>query len=342
MYGPRRRRDRLHSLVACSRVDWAPYVYQGPNWCSGDACDPHANGGVASYWFYLLSRGGSTGGQGCGGDISPLDPDPIKAVDLATEILFVALRDHFYIADGGFHDMANATISASLKLHGDSVITDTVRDAWHAVNVWENYKDGDPLLRPVRGESAFDPWQGLTWHLEDDALESDIQIDFSASFNSDIDTNGPLVSRTVPTEEIDGETVGKLSIALQPNQVYFWRVRPHSSEPWGNCEPIHWFTTGDLPAIGSINGGVHEDIPPGTFIVKPEQITGRDSSRSSSAITTPVASPIPRRKNRPSTPTTRTIRRRRRKRCSAISSRITSTTSTYSPSARRTPRVPPQ
>jgi hypothetical protein len=254
-----------------------PYVYEGPNWCFGDACLAHVNMGVMNYWFYLLSRGGSAAGvQGCGGDVPPIDPDPKKAVDLATEILFVALRDRHYTPDGGFHVMANATIAASKQLHGDGPITDTVRAAWHAVKVWENYEDGDdPWLQPVRGESAVNPWKNLRWRLDVDAPLSDIQIDFSPTFDSSADApNTPLISRTVPTEELNGDTVGTLSIALEPNQTFYWRVRPASSDPWGKCESIHWFTTGDLPGISSIDTGILQDVPPGTFTVKPEQITG--------------------------------------------------------------------
>ncbi|WP_437330110.1 M4 family metallopeptidase [Sorangium sp. So ce381] len=277
----------LHAPAATGQ----PYIYEGPNWCfDGVACDEHTNAGVSNYWFYLLSRGGSTAGQGCGGSVPPLDPDPKKAVDLATEILFVALRDHLYIPDGDFRDLANATISASKQLHGDGALTDTVRDAWHAVNVWEKYGEGaDPFLTPRRDAKNVNPWLDIQWSLPEYAADSDIQIDLVGSFDSSIDApNTPLISRTVPNAQLPRtqipggppnpnapmDTVGTLTIALEPGQTYYWRVRPHSSEPWGKCDSVHWFTTGDRPAVSRINTGFLEDVPPGHYEVIPEQISG--------------------------------------------------------------------
>ena len=264
-----------------------PSVYHGPNYCNpGDCPDrPHNNASILTYWFYLVARGGSAVGElGCGQTVEPIDPDPRKAVDMATEILFAALSENLYVKDGGFWIMANATIAAAQKLYPGAP-AETVTAAWHAVNVWENAKDDpDQKVGPSRGESLESSWVPFARKLDDGVAQMDIQIDINDTFDSfkasPGDPGSPLVSKTVPTTEvpiypdvrkpgdppIGMDTYGFFKVALAPQQKYFWRSRPHSSDAWSNCEPISWFTTGKTPSVTRLIPPFTE-VAPGEFTV---------------------------------------------------------------------------
>jgi choice-of-anchor A domain-containing protein len=267
-----------------------PYVYRGPNYCEGNACDPHIDSGVMNYWFFLVAKGGaSVGNVGCGYDVKPLDPDSLKnSVDMATEIVFTALRDGLYIPGGGFADMASGTIGAAFKLYGEGPVVDTVTAAWHAVNLWEYVPEtNSDWIGPANGATGVDPWSGFSWPMPEGIAQSDIQVDLFDTFASN--AGNPLWEATVDTEffpEIDGSapdpeigvTVGmtrqheldwKSTIGLEPNTTYFWRTRPHSAEPWGNCDVVHSFTTGDAPIVQRLYAPnvLDPQIDPGTLKV---------------------------------------------------------------------------
>lgn len=113
-----------------------PDTYLGTNWYTGtgDNGGVHTNSGVANFWFYLLTTGGS-GTNDIGGSysVSPL------GISVASKIAFRALT--LYFTPTTDYAAARAlTIQAAKDLYGNcSFQVEQTARAWYAVGVGPNY-----------------------------------------------------------------------------------------------------------------------------------------------------------------------------------------------------------
>jgi hypothetical protein len=276
--------SRYLNNPAASRAP-QPQVYKGTNWCDGDQCEPHLNAGVPSYWFYLIVSGVSQDDPGaCGQAVPALDPSSVeKSIDLATEIVFTALRDH-YAPGGQLRDFANATITAartiSASLGRDDELAKTVAAAWHAVNVWDRPFD-EADWYPASNTFNFGPWDIFNWREDSTATLAEYQVDLLPTF--DTHNGGPAFHAGLITQFSDklpdgrpvpgggtinlASTVYSLGFGLEPNTTYFWRTRPAAfgaDPPWGACEIVHSFMTGPAPAVDEVSSPREgEEVKPG-------------------------------------------------------------------------------
>jgi Zn-dependent metalloprotease len=115
-----------------------PDTYLGTNYYTGtdDYGGVHTNCGVMSYWFYLLSEGG-TGTNDNGDDYDVTGIGTNKASDIAFRTLVLKLT-----ATSNHAAARTGSIEAAEDLYGDcSFEVQQVTNAWHAVGV------GDPFLQ---------------------------------------------------------------------------------------------------------------------------------------------------------------------------------------------------
>lgn len=112
--------------------DGQPDTYLGTSWYSGtmDNGGVHYNSGVANYWFYLLSVGGS--GTNDNGDVFNVDS---LGIDVAAQIAYRALSVYL-TSTSQYFDARLATIQAASDLYGDcsNEMVQTA-NAWYAVGV---------------------------------------------------------------------------------------------------------------------------------------------------------------------------------------------------------------
>ena len=126
--------------------DGQPDTYKGTNWYVGvmDNGGVHTNSGVANYWFYLLSEGGS-GTNDIGNTFSV---DSI-GIDKAAQIAYRALS--VYLTNtSDYKDARMATIQAAIDLYGScspEVIATT--NGWYAVGVGQAVADNDVYISEV-------------------------------------------------------------------------------------------------------------------------------------------------------------------------------------------------
>jgi len=103
------------------------YTYNSTTYNNGNY---YVKSGVFSYWFYLLSEGGS-GTNDLSNDYLVYGID----IDCATEIIFEAEIDHFDGVDF-YSEARTATIDAAVELNGvGSLEVMQVQNAWYAVGV---------------------------------------------------------------------------------------------------------------------------------------------------------------------------------------------------------------
>ncbi|MFO7829503.1 MAG: M4 family metallopeptidase [Bacteroidales bacterium] len=112
-----------------------PDTYLGTNWYSGsdDNGGVHTNNGPFSFWFYLLSEGGSgTNDNGDGYNVSAIGIEKAEKIAYRTEAVYLN-------ADDQYADLREASILASEDLYGkESDEVQEVKNAWDAVGVYEN------------------------------------------------------------------------------------------------------------------------------------------------------------------------------------------------------------
>jgi Zn-dependent metalloprotease len=126
--------------------DGQPDTYKGTNWYVGvmDNGGVHTNSGVANYWFYLLSEGGS-GTNDIGNAFSV---DSI-GIDKASQIAYRALT--VYLTNtSDYMDTRIASIQAANDLYGAcsaEVIATT--NAWYAVGIGQGIADNDVYISEV-------------------------------------------------------------------------------------------------------------------------------------------------------------------------------------------------
>jgi len=126
--------------------DGQPDTYLGTNWYSGtlDNGGVHTNSGVANYWFYLLSEGGS--GTNDIGNVFNVDS---LSIDTAAKIVYYALTNYL-TNTSNYYDMRLATIQAAIDIFGDCSNEMTqVANAWYAVGIGMAVADNDVYISEV-------------------------------------------------------------------------------------------------------------------------------------------------------------------------------------------------
>lgn len=133
-------------------ADSQPDTYLGTNWYTGDIDNGgvHTNSGVANFWFYLLSVGGS--GTNDNGDFYTVNG---LGIDTAASIAYRALS--VYMTNSSqYADCRMATLQAAIDLYGMcSEAYIQCANAWYAVGVGMAVADNDfsayQVLSPVTG-----------------------------------------------------------------------------------------------------------------------------------------------------------------------------------------------
>ncbi|HOY30618.1 MAG TPA: M4 family metallopeptidase [Bacteroidales bacterium] len=126
--------------------DGQPDTYLGTNWYTGtlDNGGVHRNSGVANYWFYLLSEGGS--GTNDNGRVYLVDS---IGIEKAAQIAYRALSVYLTPASN-FYDMRIASIQAATDLYGScSNEMAQTANAWFAVGVGMGISDNDVYINKV-------------------------------------------------------------------------------------------------------------------------------------------------------------------------------------------------
>ncbi len=130
-----------------------PDTYQGTNWYSGssDNGGVHTNSGVANYWYYLISVGGSgTNDNGDSYNVSGI------GIDKAGDIVYRA-ESVYMTSSTNYADARSYTIQAAKDLYGaGSAEEQTVTNAWYAVGVGAPY--GQIAYCTSKGNSVNDEY----------------------------------------------------------------------------------------------------------------------------------------------------------------------------------------
>lgn len=244
-----------------------PKDYKGPDYCAladnctkankrvdsqgneilVDCCDSHANATILDHWFHLLVTGDSAENETvCHYEVLPLaggDPEASvrDSAQKAAAILFDAMRG-YYQPGTGYVGMANATVLAAEHAFGaGSNEVKSVVNAWFAVNVRDDNYDGTAItaLEPKRDAPSVYPWTTFKWRAEANEDSWDFQLSTGSPPFSYIAYETTATDSTF----VNGKKSGTLDLSLPFNAAatYFWRVRPHSSDPWVDCHPINWF-----------------------------------------------------------------------------------------------------
>jgi Zn-dependent metalloprotease len=240
-----------------------PKDFGGPDYCPfGDrcrdnqtagCCDEHGNSLVLSHWFYVLSNGdAAVNAASCPYNVEPLNPSLDVSARIAARLLFSAVQDERFMSSSGFPGLADATLTVARTLGDD--VAQKVAKAWFAVGVKEDFSESlAGLVVPARNAKEVPPWITFNWPVHDGETEWDFQLNLGP-----FDLGPPRFQTRVPiteTQERNGKRVGVFRLALPPSskQRYFWRVRPHTDDPWSDCYPIHSFEgTGPLDTIDTI------------------------------------------------------------------------------------------
>lgn len=222
-----------------------------------DCCDEHHNASVLSHWFYLITSGNpldeSAAAAACPDTVEPLRPDLESSVAVGLNILFAGLHEYAGTPQGGFPDLANATISAASAARDNygaaSREMQTIVAGWYAANVRENFDEiASELVEPRRGEVQVYAWQTFVWPAFADETSWDLEIFDELDDASEPPPGGEIWSLSlsdIGSEAYrDGQRFGTIDIALKTDvDRIHWRVRPHLADSgiWENCYPWHWF-----------------------------------------------------------------------------------------------------
>ncbi len=113
-----------------------PDTYLGVNWYSGtsDNGGVHTNSGVANYWYYLISVGGSgTNDNGDSYSVSSIGIDKAGSIVYRAESIYMT-------SSTNYADARDYTIQAAKDLYGaGSAEEQAVTNAWYAVGVGAPY-----------------------------------------------------------------------------------------------------------------------------------------------------------------------------------------------------------
>jgi Zn-dependent metalloprotease len=226
--------------------------YLGPNYCTFvnkcsaqtgavECCTPHANSTILSHWFFLLSQGQIGQSSTCSYAVEPLHQTLSTSTKKASLILFNAVRDQGLASMTGYQGIADATITSAINLYGlNSPEAASVAHAWFAVNVKEeSFFEADAVgVTPARETIGVYPWVTFQWPIHPGESAWDFQLS-NGPF-------GPVLFETsgITTQTTEGsKQVGYLKLALpfKSGERFFWRTRPHSTDQWPDCFPIHSF-----------------------------------------------------------------------------------------------------
>ncbi len=144
--------DALRSMKD-PKSEGQPDTYGGTNWYSGTADNGgvHTNSGVANYWYYLISVGGSgTNDNGDAYNVTGI------GIDKAGKIVYRA-ESVYMTSTTNYADARDYTIQAAKDLYGaGSDEEKTVTNAWYAVGVGSPYGVLDYCVS--KGKSVSDEY----------------------------------------------------------------------------------------------------------------------------------------------------------------------------------------
>lgn len=275
------------------RLTGAPKFYKGEHWlteppadqcvgCENDCpandtacfercalCDVHTNAGVLEHWFYLLAMGGEEDNY-CGATVTALAPDLTTAVNMASNLLWETMLG--FTAGGDYDALVEASISTVRRLYPDDEDKErSVIAAWQAVGLHDGHQE-DQDVYPPRDAEDVNPWGFLVWDKTEPGTT--LQIDSSATFNS---KNGqPEIEVEVPSSQSTSDDRNYYQASLEPNTRYYWRFRStdKDGEPWLDCQPTYWFTTGELPQVESVYPDGSSDLIPGSHSFNIRSVEG--------------------------------------------------------------------
>jgi len=229
-----------------------------------DNCGAHQNASIVSHWGYLLAAGSDptvTSGPGapaaCGLALSAVDQDLTTALGIATN---VALSATAHLSNGAsFAEYRDATLTAAsglaTKLNKPDLV-EQVSLAWAGMGLPPDSM-GSTKVAPG-DDTKVSPWVEFAWPtdgLGQSATSWDFELATSAAFDAaslkySSDSAKPIteVSQKYP----EPRAFIDLALPSEPAARYYWRVRPHDTNGWQQCYPIHSFeTTGMNPAVGN-------------------------------------------------------------------------------------------
>lgn len=235
-----------------------PSDFRGPDYCTlsaactqevkTDCCSPHRNSTILSHWFYLAANGQEgVNGSACQYQVPPADPDLHTAVTNVVQTTLNAIRNPHLAALGGFQGLAAATISQARNDFGgtEAAQFQAISRAWFAVNVTENLLESElPKVVPAREAKNINPWMHFYWPLVEGVTDYDVQISRGPFDGGPIEfEKRNILAQVINDSEATGLLDGFLHVALPYDSAdrWFWRVRPHSTDDWANCYPIHSF-----------------------------------------------------------------------------------------------------
>ena len=238
-----------------------PILYKGKHYmdtsgqcnvATNDYC--HHNASLVPYWFYLLYIGGEgTNELGNSYKLNGI------GLDDAEKIIAEAL---LYMMAGpmDFKALREATIRSASNLFGEnSKQAVEVRKAWYALGVGDNHDTRSYSPSTLLDKREIDPWPAhLSWEQLDNEVDWDVQVS-EIPFN---DINPPndrtqiiSLKRTSSVIKNVGISERKIwagtTVNLNPDSVYYWRVRAKlmsldplmPPESWGEWGATQSFKT---------------------------------------------------------------------------------------------------
>lgn len=185
-----------------------PDTYQGTNWMYPD--DPnaamdqggvHYNSGVANYWFYLLSEGGSgTNDIGNAFNVHGI------GTEAAEQIAFYTLTENL-VPTSDYAETRELSMIVAADLYGDcSDEVYAVADAWYAVGLGRRYSDTavyiTDILSPAT-DCALTAEEPVTMALTYNSCEQPLAAGTTLVFNVTLDNNNTFTESVTLTEDVE-------------------------------------------------------------------------------------------------------------------------------------------
>ena len=185
-----------------------PDTYQGTNWMYPD--DPnaamdqggvHYNSGVANYWFYLLSVGGS-GTNDIGNDFEVHG----IGTEAAEQIAFYTLTENL-VPTSDYAETRELSMIVAADLYGEcSEEVYAVADAWYAVGLGLRYSDTavyiTDILSPAT-DCALTDEEPVTLALTYNSCDQPLTAGTDLVFNVTLDNNTTFTESVTLTEDVE-------------------------------------------------------------------------------------------------------------------------------------------